>query len=1067
MARKFTTRISLPKPEGSGFKWFKGKGAKFKSFTRPEGARPAPSEHTGTKAASKYGSWSGLQTGGMKRLQTKVPTKKGMLGKWGSRKRLAKIAYSLLAVFVIMGFFGTIGVLAYMQSITKELPDPERPFENEKFQFEASIMYDRNGKELYRLFGDDNRDIVKIKDNQQFEDVVPAELKWSFLAAEDIDFYQHPGFDVTAIVRCGGRYVTSGVANCGGSTITQQVVKIASLEDNTRSMERKLKELVLALQLERKVDDKDRILLLYMNIAPQGGNIYGVKTAAKYYFNKDLDQLTLKEAAVLAAVPNNPSLLSPTRSINPELGQESLDARVNYILNNMLKHKDKINKDVRKAREERAQRAGRELTAEEKEDFITEEKIKAAREQELVLVEGEDDIKAPHFVFFARDLLTKRGYNDGEPFTLQQINTGGYKIYTTLDLDLQTTALDVVQNVAIKQYGNRYGNKNAAMMTMIPSTGEILTMVGSKCYNNRELANCDELDKSEDKLFDPKVNILTTQQQPGSSIKPLVYYEAFRQGILAPGSQMADIPIEIGKYKPVNSTRDYDGIRDVRYMLAQSRNIPAVTALMAIQPARLAELKQELGYTININADQYGPSAALGSQDVYAYEHATAFAAFANGGNYVPYEAIYKIEDKNGKVIFDLAGTNKPKSKPALEDKSAFMVNDTTNPNSKTGSQSPVKWRGRDMAGKTGTSEGNRDNWFINYSPDFVTLGWAGNNDNTRMGNGAFGSTNAEPWVRVFMERVGDTSYFKAKTRFNRPGGIISGQICNNIKIDNEERKACEGAPDYLIQGRMPQVFVTQQKAFVCTDQQDRLARDIDKNTGNAMEKEFLYARMPVASLQPYLDKYLQEKQGGNGIPTQQCDINRSPNGVNPWAEINSPTAGSSHSTTISTNINGFAVSGTVTKMEFYLGNTLLGSTSSASFSNSLAVPAGTLTGTHTFKTVVTDSAGKTGSNTVLIQINGASTNLKIVAPADGSKPVAQSINVMATHNPGLSNVRFFVQKDGGGAIDMGAMAGGGGAKTFTWTPNEVGVYKIWVKALMDGYTSEASPSVTVTVVNP
>lgn len=1062
MARKFTTRISLPKQSGSGFKWFKGKKQPFKSFSRPEasGSDRSVGQNSSTRSATKYGSWSGLQdgNGGRKRLQTKVSTKHGLLARFGNRKKLAKIAYSILAVLVIIGFFGTIGALAYMQNLTKELPDPERPFENEKFQFETSIMYDRNGKQLYRLFDKDgaNRDLLKLEEDQKLDEIVPPELKWSLLAAEDIDFYEHPGFDFTAIIRCGSRYATSGTASCGGSTITQQVVKIASLEDNTQSVDRKLKELVLALQLERKVE-KDDILLLYMNIAPEGGNIYGMRTASRYYFDKDLNELTFKEAVIIASIPNDPSLLSPTRSYNPEVGEQRLENRVNYTFDNLLKYKNKINKEVRKSREAKAKAEGRELTDEEKEDFITEEKIEVARKEEVKYKQVEEDINAPHFVFFAKDLLTKRGYNNGEPFTEVQMNTGGYKIYTTLDLDLHKTALDVVQNVAIKQYGTRYGNKNAAMMTMIPSTGEILTMVGSKCYGESELKGCNKLDDIEGKLFDPKVNILATQQQPGSSIKPMVYYEAFRQGILSPGSQMADIPIEIGTYKPVNSTRDYTGIRDVRYMLAQSRNIPAITALMAIQPAKLAEVKKDLGYSINVNPDQYGPSAALGSQDVYAYEHATAFATFANGGKYVPYEAIRRIEDKNGKVVFDITKDNKPQAKQVLDEKAVYLVNDTTNPNSKGGAQSPVKWRGRDMSGKTGTSEGNRDNWFVNYSPDFVTLGWAGNNDNTRMGRGAFGSTNAEPWVRAFMERVGDASYFKSKTRYNRPGGIVSGQICNTIMVNDEERKACEGSADLYIQGRIPPVYVTKQKAMVCIDQTDKLARDIDKNTGNAVEREFQYARMPVSSLQKYLDAYLKEKQGSNGIPTEQCTVNRSPNGSNPWAEINNPTTGSSHSGTITTNIKGFSVGGSVTQMEFYLGNTLLGSTASDTYSSPLTIPGGTLTGTHVFTVRVTDSNGKVGSSTVQINISGVNPNLNIVAPTNGStKPVNVNMGIVATHSGALSNVHIYVKRNGGTVVDLGVVN--------NWTPTEIGTYEVWAKAVMEGYTSEPSPVITITV---
>ncbi len=1062
MGKKYSTTINIHKSGRSNSKVSK-KGlskskrkdhGKYKIFGNWRGLK----NHRETKSKQK----SRLDNLKLGKNQTKTSYKTSIFSKFKGKKskKARKILISLFTIIFIFLFIGTMAGLAYMQNLTKDLPDPEKPFDNPKFKVEASVMYDRNGKELYRLFGDDNRDILKLKEDQKLDDIIPPELKWSILAAEDIDFYKHPGFDVSAIARCGIKWVTSGEKTCGGSTITQQVIKIASLEDNTRSFERKLRELVLSLQLENKVKDKDKILLLYMNLVSEGGNIYGVNTAAKYYYSKDVNDLSLEEAVILAAVPNNPALLSPIRSVDPERGNKELIKRTNYIYDQLLKYKDYINEQVKKSREEKAKRENRDLTEEENQDFITEEKIKAAKEKEVEYKDYAEDIKAPHFVFFARDLLTKRGYNNGEPFSLNQINTGGYKIYTTLDLDMHEVALDVVQNVGVNQYGARYGNKNAALMTMVPKTGEILTMVGSKCYNNHELSNCSSLDESQGDQFDPQVNILTTDQQPGSSIKPFVYYKAYEQGLLAPSSQMADIPIELngGKYKPKNSDGRFSGIHPVRYMIAQSRNIPAVSALVALGPDKLANLKSKIGYSRNIDPATYGPSAALGSQDVYAVEHANAYGTLANGGKYVPYEAILKIVDRNGKEIYRMGSQEEGKDyreapKQVLNEKAAFMINDSTNPNSDiVKNVSPVKWKdNRDMSGKTGTSENNRDTWFVNYSPDFVTVGWSGNNDNTRMAGMAFGSTNTEPWVREFMIRVADSKYFKARTPYNKPDGVIVSKICSKITINGKEKEACEGGGDYVIQGNTPPVYVTKKVVEVCVDQQDKLARDIDKNTGNSIEKEFQYIDMigDNKELQDSLDKYLQEKQGGNGGPKEgdYCTINRSPNGELPWAVINSPIPGSSYSDTFLTNVIGYSANGSVTKLEILLAGQSLKTLQTNSFMGDLSVPSGLVSGNYEFIVKVTDSKGKTGSSSVNINIKGIEPNINLNAPSNGSiKPLNTSFDINISYDSPLTGIQACILKPDS-SVECIATIESSGTATASYTPTNPGEYQIWAKA--------------------
>lgn len=1046
MAKKFSTTIKLgnksirkpEKPERSDKSW------SFDSKSRFDNTKAQGHKSSGTFAA-----WKGFSDSAGKK-STNIFSRVGKSISAGRKnKGLIKIFYTFSAVFAILLFIGLLGGLAWLQAETADLPDPEKPFDNPNFSAETSVMYDRSGQELWRLFGKDNRDSLKLAKEQNIDEVIPPELKWSILAAEDITFYEHSGFDLTGILGCAFRYVQSGSAQCGGSTITQQVVKNAGLESTKQTFGRKVRELVLSLQVER-VRSKDEILLTYLNLVSQGSNVYGVKTGSRFYFGKDPKDLTLAEATVIAAIPNNPSVLSPTRSIKPEIAEERLQERRDFIFKQLLRYKDKINTEVRKSRDAKATKESRQLTEDEKKDFISDESIATAKAQVLSYREPIDNIKAPHFAYFALDLLTSRPYNEGVAFTENEIKKGGYKIYTTIDLAMQDTALKVVQEQAQgKNYGKKYGARNSAMMTMVPRTGEILTMVGSKCFNNTELADCKSLDDSEGKLFDREVNILTSQQQPGSSIKPIVYYEAFRQGKIAPGSQMADIPIEIGNYKPQNSDRDFNGVSSARIMLGESRNIPAIEALLSFGPARLAELKKEIGYTVNVDPAGYGPSSALGANDVKAVEHANAFATLANGGNYVPYEAILKIEDRQGNVIFDLNDKNKPQPKQLMDEKAAFLVNDSTNPRGATGDSSPVKWKDkRDLGGKTGTSEENKDNWFIVYSPDFVTLGWSGNNDNTPMGRQSFGSTNVEPWVRNFMEKVGDSNYFKARTPFNRPGGIATGRICGKINVNGKTEDVCEGKSDYFIEGLAPPVYSTKQVVDVCVDQQDKLARDIDKVTGNSVQKEFSYMKMPAESLQKYLDNWLKSKQGGNGAPTELCNVNRSSNGDQPWAQIMSPINLGNYTGDISVNVNAFSMGDAVTKIEFYLGNTLLGQTNNSSFLGNLSIPSGTLSGTYIFTAKVFDSKGRTGSNTANINISGVNPTLTIVAPTNNStKPLAANIDVKASYSSQLNNLVLVVTKPDNSTSEINMDEDSDSATASFPTPL-VGTYKIMVKSI-------------------
>lgn len=910
-----------------------------------------------------------------------------------SKLRARKAMYIILSVFFIALFLGVIAGLWYMQKISKELPSPDAPFGSKDV---ASVIYDRNGKQLYKVYGNENRDPLELpSEDAKISEIVPEHVVWAFLAAEDANFYDHPGFDVSSIVSCGIKNV-AGTSSCGGSTITQQLVKQTVLTSERR-MERKFKELILSLQIER-LYTKDQILTMYLTVAPMGSNVYGVNTGARFYFGKDLKDLSLAEAAILASLPQNPSILSPTLSTDPERSGPMLKARQDYVLNQMLKYKGKINGAIGD------------------ENFITEESIEAAKAEEIVYQKPTIDIKAPHFVFYVQKLLQERNYNGGQPFTLAELETGGYKITTTLDYDLQQTGEDFVKNDGVGVYGARYGAQNAALVTLRPQTGEVLVYVGSKDYNG---------DK-EGKLFDPKVDILTSLQQPGSSAKPITYYNAFRDGVAAPGTQLLDIPIQIGNYKPKNSDGRFTGMHSARKQLVDSRNIPAIILLESLGVNKYLETSKDMGYTTFGDASQYGPSITLGAADVKPVEHAQAFGVFANGGDYIEHEVILKIEDKQGNVIYELES----KKTQVADPKPLYLVNDvllgvpSATPN-------PFSGDGRQVAAKTGTSEDQRDTWYVMYSPDFVTVGWLGNNDNTAMRAGSFGSTSVKPWVQSFMSSI--LAYFPEKTEFSRPAGISRQAICSGEGAE----KFCSDGVDLVIEGKVPPTYITKQSFRVCDDQQDRIARDIDEVTGHAVDKEFSTYLMPAKDLQRFADAYLESK--GMVFPTRECSVDRSPNKGKPWAEIGNPTAGSTYSGNLDINFNAYTANGVVTKAILYIDGTQIREVKEFPYSGNIAL-ASFEQGEHTFRVVVYDSTGQTGENSVKFTISRG--GYTIDSPS-GSGPFSGTIGVTASYlgegtpaSPKLCVV-------GGSCMNM--TEEDGVFKT-NWTPGKAGNYTIYIQ---------------------
>lgn len=848
--------------------------------------------------------------------------------------RYKKAFFFAGGALLIALFIGGIYLFAQIQALSESLPSIDNPFGAKPT---ATEIYDRNGVLLYRVYSNDDRDTVTIKE-------VPFLVKEAFLAAEDQDFYSHPGVDLAGIIRCGLRIVGSGGENqCGASTIDQQLIKLTTTGGlDMDRYTRKIAEIIMALQMEKKYS-KDQILEMYLTVVPEGSNVYGVTRGAKVYFGKELKDLTLAEIAILAGIPQSPNELSPRTA----QGVERVKERQLYVLAEMDKYMDAINT-----------RYKAETGSEE--DILTDEIIQAAREEVLVYqnFSDKDSLKAPHFVFYVQKLLQERGYNNGIPFTKEELETSGLKIYTTLDMDYQDIAEEQVK-IGVDKYGSQFRGHNAALVALDPKNGEILAMVGSYDY---WAPSWPEGCSGSTCQFAGKVNVTDTLQSYGSSMKPLFYYMAIKNGIVNAGSIIGDVPIQIGNYKPKNYEGGYDGIKDVRSALAASRNIPAIELVNYMGVENVIPQLQQLGYTTFANPQNFGPSIAVGGGDIKLIEHVQAFQILATQGYYQQHEVIMKIVNSSGETVYEY----KPEPQLIADPKAAYIVNDILN--GKKGGPG-VTGMGRDVAGKTGSTEYARDTLFVTYTPEIVIAGWLGNNDNTPMAGNANGNNSARPWISTFYKRI--EPKLKGEP-FVKPAGVTTAGNCIA-----EEGASCAGVggADLAIAGVGVPIYLHVQPAVVCVDQPTKLARPVDIAMGKSMTVNAkVYTRID-ARYQSYMDTFLTGWIAGKMsadpafrwgplVPTEYCDINRNPSGENnPWVTVTSPVVDQVVENSLTVTASGYSAAGTVAGMTLKVGS--IERTYTTDTINEVLDISSLSEGSNTIIFTVTDSLGITTSTSV------------------------------------------------------------------------------------------------------
>ncbi len=639
------------------------------------------------------------------------------------------VAIVVFSIGVVIG----AGLLIWISTL--EIPDLSA-FEERRI-LQSTKIYDRTGEVLlYDLNQDVRRTMVPIEE-------MSRHIKNATVAIEDDQFYNHPGVDIMGIMRAVVVNLKDGdlFGGQGGSTITQQVIKNSVLQ-REKTLTRKVKEAILAIKLER-VLSKEEILEVYLNESPYGGTIYGIEEASKAFFNKSAKDLTISEAAYLAAIPQAPTYYSPHGS-----HKDDLDARQQLVLDRM-----RLN------------------------GFITVEEYEAAKAEEVVFSQQAlSGIRAAHFVMYIREQLAER-YGE------EALSTQGMKVITTLDYELQKEAERIVaEKVAINEV--KYNANNAGLVATDPKTGDVLVMVGSRDYFSETI--------------DGNFNVTLSERQPGSSIKPFIYATAFSKGYL-PSTVLFDVKTQFSPlceptdpssespcYAPENYNHKFVGPISMRNALAQSLNIPAVKTLYLAGMNNALKLAADMGLTTLNDPERYGLTLVLGGGEVKLMEMTHAYGVFANRGVRATPRSILRIEDNRGTILeeFPVEETR------VLDANVADMISDVLSDNVARsplwGAYSLVNFGERDVAIKSGTTNNLRDAWMMGYAPNIAVGAWVGNNDNSSMGGGLSGLITTPMWrefLDVALAKLENESFTQPQIATSGVKPVLRGQYIDTARL--------------------------------------------------------------------------------------------------------------------------------------------------------------------------------------------------------------------------------------------------------------------------------------------
>ncbi len=808
-----------------------------------------------------------------------------------------------------IGFLTLTGVFIFFM---KDLPDPTKI--NKRTINESTKIYDRTGQHLlYEIHGEENRTLISI-------DQVPDIVKYATIALEDQDFYNHKGVDFRGIIRAAIKDIIKREIAQGGSTITQQFVKNSILTSEKR-ISRKIKEIVLALEIEQKFE-KEEILQMYLNEIPYGSNAYGIEAAAQTFFGKHARELTLGQSVLVASLPNAPTFYSPFGSNTDRL---------------LVRWKSALNKMAKLG-------------------YITEKQAKATAEEDILsqIQLVKDDIKAPHFVMYVKEQLV-------EEFGEEEMEKVGMSVFTTLDWNYQQIAEEVVRE-KVDEIGEEYGFSNAALVALNPQNGQILSMVGSKDYFNKEI--------------DGNVNVSTRFRQPGSSFKPYVYAQALEMGyprktiVFDVETNFSTTDDEEEDYIPRNYLGTFQGPVQLEDALATSLNIPAVKFLYLVGPRKAVNFAKSMGIEGLNEPDKYGLALVLGGGEVKLLNHTGAFSVFANEGKKQEKTAILRIEDSKGEIIREF---QKQEGEQVIKRETALEITDILSDNKLRaplfGTNNLLNIPGHQVAAKTGTTNEYRDGWLLGATPSLAVGVWTGNNDNAKMKDGSSGSSTAGPIWNAFMKRALEN---KQAEKFNDPEELeeIGKPILDGDLEIKQELKVCEyekdkfclensSCPDSLVEKKD---FYDARTILYYVNKNDPLSEKDGNSKGDSQYKNW----------QEGIDEWVKSQEKDKEqreLPEKECKDDYFDD-YKVEVRISSPSNGdiiTSKDLKVSTKIDG---DGKVKNVEFYIDGKSVGKDGNSPYNLSYEIPDSKNGGEIEIRAKVEDDNGGDDEDKIKIKVN-------------------------------------------------------------------------------------------------
>jgi membrane peptidoglycan carboxypeptidase len=824
-------------------------------------------------------------------------------------------------------------------------------------QAQSTVIMDREEEILYAVHGEENRKIVPLYDISNY-------LVDATIAVEDGEFYDHLGFDLPCYVKAVAHEAFGLGIRRGCSTITQQLVKNIFLNPE-QTYKRKIQELILATRVEGKYN-KDEILELYLNEIPYGNNAYGAELAARTYFDKSAEELTLTESAIMAGLPKAPTRYSPygnnrNSHLLVEFTEEQLASRKIKSwedLNNDEYIRGAIGSAVELADGSSIYISGRVdivlnameelgmITTTQKEDSIAESHV-------IEFKPYRENIKYPHFVLYVKELIE-------EKYGKEVLEQGGLRVYTTLDPNMQEIAEESIAKFKERNDTN-FDATNASLVAIHPQTGQILSMVGSADYFDEEI--------------DGNVNVSTRYRQPGSSFKPFVYALAFLNGY-APSTVLYDVETQFG---PGNYPQNYDGTFmgpvSIRRGLGLSRNIPAIKAyFLSGQETEIIPFMEKFGVGLDENIG-YGWPLALGSGEVRLLDMVGAYSVFANQGIKKEISPILKIENREGDILEqweDNAGVN------ALDPEVAYLITHIlSDPEINVGVRTRIA--GQHVAAKTGTSNKKNDRginvpnnaWMMGYSTKLVAGVWAGNADGSALYHTANGHDTAGPIWNDFMSNA---LAQLSPEPFPRPPGIIEMSINSETGlIPSEDTPADKIKTEVYASFNVPTEVDSRYLELVVDGFTELIATQYSP-AWSLETNQYIDHRsiIPAYSFwQAGIDEWIKETEGIEKPPTEVDEIHTSATfAQKPSIVITSPTNYSEVSngrTPVTVELeapNGFE------KVEFYLNDQLHFTEVGVPYNGQVRIPVNAAGGkTFNIMAYVYDELGYRTSSTVQVKV--------------------------------------------------------------------------------------------------